>query len=202
MNKIKQLRTEKGLSQAKLAERLNVHQTAVSQWEKGRTMPDIEIAQRMAELFNVTLDYLLGRDTSPSANSNAIRVPVYGIIPAGIPMEAIEEVIDYEELDKSSWGNKDYFALKIKGSSMQPNYLDGDIVIFEKTCSCNSHDDCAVMINGDDATFKRVEKNENGIMLKALNPEYATLFYTNEQVENLPVRIIGVAKELRRKTNR
>ena len=70
MNKIKQLRIEKGLSQAKLAEKLNVHQTAVSQWEKGRTMPDIEIAQRMAELFNVTLDYLLGRETAISEQKN------------------------------------------------------------------------------------------------------------------------------------
>lgn len=63
---IKALRQSKGLSQAELAALLNVHQTAVSQWEKGRTTPDLHLLTQMADLFGVTTDYLLGR-TAESA---------------------------------------------------------------------------------------------------------------------------------------
>jgi len=59
MNPIRALRMETGLSQQKFADILHVHQTAVSQWEMGRTHPDIETAKRMSSMFNVSLDYLL-----------------------------------------------------------------------------------------------------------------------------------------------
>lgn len=82
---------------------------------------------------------------------------------------------------------------------MSPTYLDGDTIILEKVDDCESGQDAVVMVNGNDGTFKRVFKNENGIILQPLNPEYQPLVFSNEQIINLPVRIIGVAKEIRRK---
>ena len=128
---------------------------------------------------------------------------VYGTIPAGIPMECIEDIIDTEEISSDMLkGGKQYFGLKIKGDSMEPDYLDGDVIIFEKVDDCENGDDCVVMCNGNEGTFKRVRKNENGITLQPLNPKYEPKTYSNEEIENLPVKIIGVYEELRRKKRR
>ena len=75
----------------------------------------------------------------------------------------------------------------------------GDIVIFEKCSDCESGQHCVVMVNGNDATFKKVIKSENGITLQPLNSNYEPMFYTNKQIKELPVRILGVAKEKRTK---
>ena len=115
-------------------------------------------------------------------------------------MECIEDIIDTEEISADMLkGGKQYFGLKIKGNSMEPEYLDGDTIILEKTEDCESGDDAVVMVNGDDGTFKRVFKNDNGIILQPLNPAYAPLVFTNEDIEKLPVRIWGVVVEIRRK---
>lgn len=133
-------------------------------------------------------------------NSEYAIVFVYGSIPAGVPMECIEDIIDTEEISVDMLrGGKQYFGLRVKGNSMEPEYLDGDTLILEKSNDCESGSDCVVMVNGYDGTFKRVYKNENGIILQPLNPEYEPLVFNNEQIENLPVRVIGVVEEIRRK---
>lgn len=130
------------------------------------------------------------------------RIPVLGKIPAGIPINAIQENLGYEELSDSMLkGGKEYFALKVKGSSMEPEYLEDDVLIVLKQTYCDDGDDCIVMVNGDDATFKRIHKDEinKTIMLQPLNTEYLPVTYTNKQIEELPVKILGVVKEIRRK---
>lgn len=200
MLKIRDLRNLSGLSQKELAKNLSIPQNTFSQYETGKRVPDLETLKKIANYFNVTVDYLLGDSASdPSPQPGIIRVPVYGVIPAGIPMSAIEEVLDYEEMPSGrDTVGKEFFALKIKGDSMFPNYLDGDVVIFQKQDVCDSGKDCAVMVNGDDATFKRIERKPNGVMLKPLNPAYETMFFTNEEIEVKPVRILGVAIQIRR----
>lgn len=82
---------------------------------------------------------------------------------------------------------------------MMPEYLDGDTIILEKVDDCESGQDCVVMVNGQDGTFKRVFKNENGIILQPLNPTFSPMVYSNEDIEKLPIKIIGKVVELRRK---
>ncbi len=133
-------------------------------------------------------------------STNSAVVFVYGSIPAGIPMECIEDIIDTEEISEDMLrGGKQFFGLRVKGNSMEPDYLDGDTLILEKSDDCESGDDCVVMVNGNDGTFKRVFKNENGIILQPLNSNYTPLSYTNEQIENLPVKIVGIVTEIRRR---
>ena len=158
---------------------------------------------------NVNPNWLMGHDVSKenklksNTPSNSAVVFVYGTIPAGIPMECIEDIIDTEEIPSSMLkGGKQYFGLKVKGDSMYPEYLDGDTLILLKQDDCESGDDAVVMVNGNDGTFKRVFKNENGIILQPLNSNYQPMIYTNEQIENLPIRIIGVVDEIRRKKKR
>ena len=193
-------RTRLGLNQIELAKKLNLSSSAsISQYESGDRIPSDDIKLKMAELFGCTIDYLLGKNDVRTNQKSAV-VLIYGTIPAGIPMEMIEDVIDTEEIDAEMLkGGKQYFGLRIKGNSMSPEYLDGDTIILEKVDNCESGQDCCVMVNGDDGTFKRVFKNESGIVLQPLNPEFQPIVYTNEQIEKLPIKVIGKVVELRRK---
>ena len=185
-----------------LSRDLNLPYTTITSWCKGEFYPRIDKIQLLANYFGIQKSDLVEKK-SENIKGNSLQIFVYGTIPAGIPLECIEDVIDTEEISSELLkGNKEYFGLKVKGNSMEPDYIEGDTLILLKTDDCESGDDCVVMINGNDGTFKRVFKNENGIILQPLNPEYSPLVYTNEQIENLPVKIIGIVEEIRRKKKR
>lgn len=122
-------------------------------------------------------------------------------MPAGIPIEAIEDVVDWEDIpEEMVRGNKEYFGLKVSGDSMYPKYLDGDTVIVLKQPTCESGDDCIVYVNGYDATLKTVKRNSNGsLTLQPINPQYAPRTFSTDEISALPVSIAGVVVELRRK---
>jgi len=195
---LKKARTSRELSQAALARMLSVSQQTIGSWEVNRTTPPPEMIAKISKVLCTSTGFLLG---TTADSPQALRIPVLGHIPAGIPIEAIEDVLDYEEAPLE-WGTggREYFALKIKGDSMSPNYMDGDVVIFLAIEDCESGDDCAVIINGDDATFKKIIKHTDGIVLQPINTAtYAPAFYSNRDISTLPVRVIGVAEEIRRR---
>ena len=200
MNIVRQLRESAGLQQKEVAIAAGVSRPTVSEWEHQKKDPSGERLLSLAKLFNVDAGTILGyKPVGETSRDGYFTIPVFGTIPAGIPIEAIEDILDYEELSAASFSTAhEYFALRIRGSSMYPSYLDGDTVIFRKQNDCENGDDCAVMVNSDDATFKRVKKSEDGIALMPLNPDYDVRFFTNRQIEDIPVRIIGVAVEIRR----
>ena len=129
----------------------------------------------------------------------AIRIPVLGNVAAGIPIEAIEDVIDYEEISEELAHTGDFFALKIKGDSMEPRICNGDVVIVRKQNYAESGDLVIVLVNGDSATCKKLAKFPSGIRLIPFNQTYEAMFYSNEEIENKPVRIIGRVVENRQK---
>ena len=148
------------------------------------------------DLTNITIDNARYIETT----TKTVKIPILGKVPAGVPIEAIEDIIGYEEIPASMLrdGNN-YFSLKIDGDSMYPDYKTGDILIIRQQNDCNSGDDCVVMVNGDDATFKRVVKQEKSIILKPLNNEYEPYYFDEYEIMTKPVKIIGVAVEVRRK---
>lgn len=148
------------------------------------------------DLTNITIDNTRYIETT----TKTVKIPILGKVPAGVPIEAIEDIIGYEEIPASMLrdGNN-YFSLKIDGDSMYPDYKTGDIIIIRQQNDCNSGDDCVVMVNGDDATFKRVVKQEKSIILKPLNNEYEPYYFDEYEIMTKPVKIIGVAVEVRRK---
>ena len=140
--------------------------------------------------------------------TDTVQIPVLGKIPAGMPLEAIENTYTVDTIDiPAEWlnGNNKYFALRLEGDSMVPDYLDKDIVIFKQTTDCESGQDCCIRINGFDATFKRVRKQENGIMIIPLNENNSTgfisTFYSKDDIENIPIEILGIVKQIRRNKN-
>lgn len=192
--KIRQLRSEQGWTQKQLSEKLNVGKTTVSNCETEYSEPDLEILNKISKLFDVSIDYLLGNNSS-SKTQDYITINVYGSIPPGIPIEAIEDTEDLslKEYDRG----KTYLGLKVNGDSMYPKYLDGDTIIIEKTPDCESGIDAAVYVNGYDATLKTIIKNDDGtVTLKPINPNYSPRTYGPDDD---PVKVLGIVKEMRRK---
>ena len=201
---LKELRKKSDLSLRRVDELTEITYSHLNMIENGLRKVTPALLKNLAPLYGV--DYLTLYEKAgyidlinEDMKQKNCRIPVLGRIPAGIPIELIEDILDYEDISEDKLkGGKQYFALKIKGNSMEPKYLDGDIIIVLKQNDCENGQDAIVMVNGDDGTFKRVFKSDNGITLQPLNNDYMPMFYSNEDVKNKPVRILGVVKEIRR----
>ena len=182
----------------------------LSQYVNGKSNPDNEKIFLLSKVFGVTEAWLLGYDVhryerieeakiNEPQTLQGLKIPVLGTVAAGIPISAVEDILDYEEVPQS-WENQgEFFALRIKGDSMQPKMDDGDVVIVRQQSDANTGDTVIVLVNGDDATCKKLQKTENGIMLVSTNPNYLPMFFTNEEIVTKPVVILGKVVELRSK---
>lgn len=197
--RLKELRENKGLSQKQLANKLDVSQSTVGMWESKKREPNFSTTEKIANFFGVSIDYLL--DNTTYANTpTKIKIPVLGRVAAGIPIEAVEEIIGYEEISFKEFNAEyDYFGLVIKGDSMKPRMQSGDVVIVRKQETAESGDIAVVLVNGNEATVKKIKIGTDGLMLIPLNQEYEVMMYNNEEIESLPVSIIGKVVELRAK---
>jgi repressor LexA len=211
-NNVKHLRGIRGLSQQTLADKIGVDRSTISRIENGEIETTIDNAMKIAKVLCVNIENLITKDLSfdngtlIAVDYDAIQIPVLGTIKAGIAIEAQQDILEYVDIPKD-WikGGKSYYGLKISGDSMFPKYNENDIVIFEHTEDyiLANNKDCAVMINGFDATFKNVTITESGITLVPFNltnsDRYKPTFYNKEQVEDPPVKIVGIAREKRTK---
>ena len=199
-DRIKDLRKKRKISQEELAKMTGyTDRSSIAKIEKGKVDLSETKIQLFATALNTTPAYLMGWEEEMKTNPQGIKIPVLGAVPAGIPITAIEDIIDYEEIPQS-WANQgDFFGLRIKGNSMYPKLENGDVVIVKKQSTADNGDVVIAMVNGDDATCKRYKRTDTGIMLTSDNSEYSPMFYTNEQVQSLPVTIIGKVVESRKK---
>lgn len=193
---LKFYREERGLSQAALARAIGVSPSTISMYEVGKREPDFETEEMIADFFNVSISNLRGKSTE---DTDTIRVPVLGSVAAGIPIEMIEDIVDWEELDSRIFSAGSYFGLRIKGDSMAPRILDGDTVIVRRQDDADSGEVAIVTVNGDEATCKRIRKLRDGIELIPINASFPPRFFSAEEVAAKPVRIIGKVVELRAK---
>lgn len=200
--RLKEERKKIGISQKDFGRKIGVAESTISLYESNKRSPDKEILKKISFVLGVSVDYLLGEDTPylTSKESKYVRIPVLGRIIAGLPMEAIQEPIDWEEIPRELAATGEFFALKVKGHSMEPRILEGDVVIVKKQPDVESGKIAVVLVNGNEATLKRVKKQKEGITLIATNISiYEPHFYTNEEIEKLPVQILGEVVELRGK---
>lgn len=196
MNKFKELRKAKKITQNELSKALGVNQATISKWEIGNSFPDYQTLIKLSKFYKVTIDYLLNENNEPKHEVGK-KIPVLGIIPAGVPIEAIEDIIDYEEISYSLSKTGTFFALKVRGDSMSPQIEEDDILIIKQQEDAESGEICVVMV-GNDATVKRIKKEPNGIWLIPNNPSHRTMFFTKSDVLTLPLKILGKAVETRR----
>ena len=197
VKKLKELRLAANQTQQTMANYLSISQQAYANYESGKRAPDYETLKRLTDFFNVTTDALLGVEPKPKKKS--VKIPVLGYVRAGIPIEAVEEILDYEEIPEELAQSGEYFALSIKGDSMEPRICEGDVVIVRKQQDIESGELAVILINGCDATVKKVIKKDTSIMLVPFNKSYEPVLYSNKEINSLPVAIVGKVVELRGK---
>lgn len=197
MLRIREIRRNKKITAKELAERVNVAESTMCLYETGKREPDFKTLIAIAEQLGVTIDQLFGE--ANVSIKKGVRIPVYGSVAAGIPIEAITDIEDYEEITEDMARTGNFAALKIKGASMEPRIVDGDVVIVKLQDDVDSGDIAIVMVNGDEATCKKIKKTPEGVMLISINPNYEPMFYTNQEIEEKPVKIWGKVVELRAK---
>lgn len=201
MNRLKELRTKHHLKQSELADVLNVTQSTLSGWETGRYDIGNSDLHKIADYFDVSLDYLLGREVVknvplidlPPENK---KIPIIGSVrcgPNGLAYQYLEGYVLVGEEYKG-----DIVAFRCTGDSMKDlGITDGDLAIVRLQEDVECGELAVVTINGDEGTLKRVRKFEHGIILEAANQEYPPRIFTGSELEL--IRIVGKVLEVRKK---
>ncbi|HEY5555905.1 LexA family protein [Acetobacterium sp.] len=199
-DRLKLLRNENALTQLDLSKKLGVSKSSIGMYESGQRVPDVETFEVIADYFNVDMGYLRGKtDVRQYSSLAPIKIPILGNVAAGVPIEAIEDIKGYIEITEDLAKKGTYFALEIKGESMAPFMLEHDVILIRKQKIIENDEIGIIMVNGDNATVKKIMKHDGGITLIPLNPMFSLIDYSCEEVENLPVEIIGKVIEIRRK---
>lgn len=192
-----------------VAQELSLEQSRIKRLLQAKEQPSDGEVLSLAHYFHTTPAVLrsseLQLESEPSnvtplfPTAPTRRIPVLGRVPAGIPIEAVTDIIEEIDLSGRFAGSDDaYFGLLVTGDSMVPEYRDGDVVIIRAQSTAETGDDVVAYINGSDATLKRLTVTANGIQLRPLNPAYPVRSFTNEEIEALPVTIGGIVVEQRR----
>lgn len=213
---ISNFRQEKNMSMDEFAKLANLSKPYISMLEKNKNsrngkpiVPSVMTLKKVSKVLNISFDDLIkmldsGQEIALSEHhtevGRGVRIPVLGRVVAGIPIEAIQEILDYEEIPQSMADTGDFFALRVRGDSMLPTLKDGDVVIVKKQPTVDSGDIAIVLVNGNDATVKEIKESTAGITLIGHNVAvYTPQFYSNEDIKNLPVQVLGKVVEMRRK---
>lgn len=153
---------------------------------------------KIADYLGVSVDYLLGRSDTPTHRRKGVKIPVLGRVQAGMPVEAVEEILDYEEITEEMAATGEFFGLRVRGDSMLPTLVPDDIVIVRKQPDARDNDIVVALVGNEDATIKKLKHTPNGVSLIPINEAYPILYYDNQQIIDLPVCMIGKVVELRR----
>ncbi|QPA31597.1 helix-turn-helix domain-containing protein [Thermaerobacillus caldiproteolyticus] len=203
--KLKSLRTSMNLTQEGLAKALNTkygtnfNKGMISKWENDKEEPRIDSVRYIADFFNVSLDEILGlKDNEVNIYevvendfSNIVTLPIVGTIAAGQPILAAQNIEGYMPILSSFLNrHKEYFYLKVKGDSMNLEFPDGSYVLVERTSEVENGSIAVVLVNGHEATVKKVSINKNIITLIPMSndPSYQPQIYDITRDE---VKIIG-----------
>lgn len=156
--------------------------------------PKVSFLLKICEHFNVSLDYLV------RGSSTGVLVPVLGNVQAGVPVQAVENVLGWEELSSNIPNIADYFALRVRGASMEPKLFEGDTVIVRKQSVVDNGQIAVVLIDGEDATLKQIKFDDTGIWIIGFNKEvFKPIHYNSKDILQGRINILGLAVEVRRK---
>lgn len=222
LDRLDALCKEKKISKRKLEREAGLSNGVTSKWKDKN--PNQDSLQKMSEYLGVSVSYLIGESEFRTEREavidgwnkkfgtdelkdevkkieQGVRIPVLGTVPCGIPIEAVEllDADDWEEISEQMAKTGRFFGLKVKGDSMTPRILEGDVVIVRHQSVAESGDIVIAKVNGEDATCKKLVKHPHGISLVPLNSIYEPMYFSNEDIVNKPVKIIGKVVELRGK---
>lgn len=207
---LKKLREGKGLSTREVYELSKVSNSYLSLVENGHRRASAVVLKKLAPVYDVNyLDLYIKAGYADLVEDEQLKkigaislsdietskIPILGTVKAGYDYLAQENIIDYISFKVDGSDKENYYALNVVGDSMEPLFDDGDTVIVHKQDDFENGDNCVVLINGNEATVKKVYKGNNGIELKAINPYYPPKIFTKEEIEDLPIKIIGVVEK-------
>lgn len=184
-------------SRNEMCEALGVKYTTFTDWVKGNSYPRIDKIELMANYFGISKSDLVEEHVVTSRKG--VTINVLGRVAAGIPIEAVTDIIDTEEITEEMARTGEFFGLRIKGDSMSPDICNNDTVIVRQQDDAESGDIVIATINGNEATCKRLRKYRDGIELISINPSYDIFSFSNQEILEMPVKIIGKVVESRRK---
>lgn len=188
------------MTQLELSKRLGVGTTSVSNWCQGLKSPRMDKVDAMCDIFHCSRsDLIEDKPEQSKSTRKGVTINVLGNVAAGLPIEAVEQIIDTEEISEEMAATGEFFGLRINGDSMEPRICKGDIVIVKQQEDAETGDIVIALINGSDATCKRLLKYAGGISLLSINSRYEPMVFTDKDVADTPVRIIGKVVELRAK---
>lgn len=188
-----------GKQQKDIAKALGFNQKTFNGWCNGLSMPTMGKIQALADYFSIGKSDLVDERVISKTAVTSYRIPVLGRVAAGLPIEAQQEILDWEEITGDMALDGEYFALQIKGDSMEPRMKSGDVVIVRQQDDADDGDVVIALVNGNDAVCKRLKKYQDGIALVSTNPAYEPMYFSGSEIDETPVRIIGKVRELRAK---
>ena len=187
-----------GENQPDIAEVLGVTKSAVNAYFMGNKMPRMDRIKKLADHFGCSVSDLVD-DKSIEDQVTAVAIPVLGTVPAGVPIEAIQDILGYEEIPKIMADTGEFFCLRVEGNSMYPLLYSGETIVIKKQETADNGDIVVALVDNEETTVKRLKKMSDGIILEAENPEYNSLYFNEKQIQNEKVKIIGKAVESRKK---
>lgn len=205
-NRLQKALDNSKMKQVDLVEKTGLDKTLINKYLAGLMKAKQDKLTILADALNVNEVWLMGYDIPMDRNigtdelgNPVVDLPLLGSVKAGYDYLAQENWVGTVKVETSLVGNgSDFFALKVKGDSMSPIFIEGDIVIIKKQNDCENNEIAIVIVNGDEGTIKKVRKTEQGIILQPLNPAYAPLIFTNEEIKEMPITIVGIVKQLKR----
>lgn len=201
-NRLNKAITLRNMKPIELSEKTGIDKSKISSYMSGRYKAKQDGVYLLAQALNVSEVWLMGynvpMESIPIKKINKIKIPVLGKVKAGYNYLAQENIIGYESIDNVS-DPENYYALQVTGDSMEPLFSDGDIAIVHKQDDFDSGNTCIILVNGDEATVKKVVKMDDGIDLIAMNPYYPVRHFTKNEMNEIPVKVIGKVVEARKR---
>lgn len=206
--RLKSLRNGAHLTQAQLAEKMDVSTATIGMWECGKRRPDLKKLQRLAELFGVTTDYILGQSNASLASYQLVNVeealplsedtiPVVACVRAGFG-GAIEEDFSGMEPAYGVKNPSEYRYVRVKGNSMSPKIEEGDLALVHLQPDVESGQIAVVIVGGEEAMIKKVVKDPvNGsVTLISINPDFPPKVLVRQQLHDFLVygKIVGITR--------
>lgn len=189
-----------GVNATEFGKMTGIPKSSVSMYLSGQRQMRADRIGDISEKFGIDPAWLMDKDVpmrKPVEITDVVEVPIYGRVAAGNGVCAYEDVSGYVTVSKNLASTGEIFALRIAGDSMEPRISNGDIVIVRKQSDADNGDTVIALINGDDAVCKRLRKYDSGIMLLSNNPKYEPRVFTKQDIDDVPVRILGRVMELR-----
>ena len=201
-NRLQKAMNIRNMKQVDLVEKTSLDKTLLSKYLSGISNARQDKLTALAEALQVNEIWLMGynipMESIPIKNIEKIKIPVLGTVKAGYDYLAQENIIGYESIDNVS-DPENYYALQVTGNSMEPLFSDGDIAIIHKQDNFDSGNTCIILVNGDEATVKKVVRMDDGIDLIAMNPYYPVRHFSKNEMNEIPVKIIGKVVEARKR---